>query len=328
MLLEELLRAILLLMFYSFCGWLIECCYVRICDGHWVNRGLLKGPVVPLYGFGALIVIYALQRVSDNPVSIFISSFIFMSILEYAVGWGLETIFKAKWWDYSQRKWNIRGRVCFQYSVYWGFLGLFLMKVAHPFFNDLIDQLSTRWQILIAAAFSAAFVMDFVTTVFSMLDLREKLLELEAKAREAGQKLEELGQTYQQRVADLEAVLAKGQEEFVASVEAGRAERRAERLEGQQELRQAAQQAKDELRLKLELARMEAEDKKREVQERLEAFVKEKLSPDAQGSKRKNREFRRLLEAFPGLDIGKNYPGAGKIKDEIRALREKWRERR
>ena len=202
------------------------------------------------------------------------------------------------------------------------------MKVAHPFFNDLIDQLSTRWQILIAAAFSAAFVMDFVTTVFSMLDLREKLLELEAKAREAGQKLEELGQTYQQRVADLEAVLAKGQEEFVASVEAGRAERRAERLEGQQELRQAAQQAKDELRLKLELARMEAEDKKREVQERLEAFVKEKLSPDAQGSKRKNREFKRLLEAFPGLDIGKNYPEAGKIKDEIRALREKWRERR
>ena len=51
-------------MFYSFCVWLIECCYVRICDGHWVNRGLLKGPVVPLYGFGALIVIYALQRVS------------------------------------------------------------------------------------------------------------------------------------------------------------------------------------------------------------------------------------------------------------------------
>ena len=322
--LDELLRGILLLMIYSFCGWVIECCYVRIIDGQWINRGLLKGPVVPLYGFGALILIYVLERVGHNAVSIFITSFFFMSLLEYIVGWGLETIFKAKWWDYSQRKWNIHGRICFQYSIYWGFLGLILMKGVHPFLVELIDDIELRWQILMSAVFGTIFVFDSVTTVFSMLDLRKKIVELEKKAREAGQRLEELGQVYQRKAAELEALLLKVQADFAAGVEANRAELE----ENLQESRLAYEKARDELRLKLELARMEGEQKKAEIQAYLHTFVKEKLAPEGQGSRHKNREFKRLLQTFPGLELPKNNPIAREIKEEIRSLREKWRERR
>lgn len=204
-LLEEIVRGILLLLCYSFLGWMIECCYVRLCDGQWVNRGLLKGPVVPLYGFGALIVIYLLQRVSGHPAAIFITSFFFLSFLEYMVSWGLEKLFKAKWWDYSQRKWNIHGRVCLQYSLYWGFLGLILMEGVHPFLNALIGRLPFGWQAVLAAVFGLAFIYDSVTTVLSLLNLRQKILELELRAREAAKHLEELKLEAEQRKEETRA---------------------------------------------------------------------------------------------------------------------------
>ena len=108
---EEILRLIIYLLIYSFIGWILESTYKTILQKRFVNSGFLSGPFCPIYGFGALIMYLSLKDVQNSYIILFLFGMIMLSIFEYVVGLFLEIVFRTKYWDYSERKFNIHGRV-------------------------------------------------------------------------------------------------------------------------------------------------------------------------------------------------------------------------
>ena len=98
--------------FYCFCGWVWESCYVSILKRHWVNRGFLHGPLLPIYGFGAITVLIATMPVRDNVVLVYVMGMIGATILEYFTGALMESLFHVRYWDYSSHRFNLNGHIC------------------------------------------------------------------------------------------------------------------------------------------------------------------------------------------------------------------------
>ncbi len=124
--------------FWSVTGWLLEAVDMTLETGHFQNRGFLHIPFCPIYGFGMLLVTVLLQNVSDTFFPLFFASMSICTILEYFVGWLLETLFHARWWDYSHMKFNIKGRVCLRNALMFGFGCILVMRVVEPFVEDRI----------------------------------------------------------------------------------------------------------------------------------------------------------------------------------------------
>ena len=117
---------------YAFLGWCTEVSYAALDRGIFVNRGFLNGPYCPIYGFGVVIVVTILTPLQDNLLLLFFGSFLLTSVLEYITGFLLEKVFHDRWWDYSNKPFNIHGYVCLKFSIYWGLACTFIMKVIHP----------------------------------------------------------------------------------------------------------------------------------------------------------------------------------------------------
>ena len=127
---------------YSVCGWIIEGCMFLINDGKFVNRGFLVGPCCPIYGVGSLIMILTLQRYVDDFIVLFVMCVFICGTLEYFTSYIMEKLFKARWWDYSEKKFQINGRICLETLVQFGLGGLFIMYAANPLFTFLLSKLS------------------------------------------------------------------------------------------------------------------------------------------------------------------------------------------
>lgn len=160
---------------YSFLGWCCECVYCSVPAGRLINRGFLNGPLCPVYGFGALAVIHCLTPVNFSLPLLFVCGLLVTSALEYFTGWLLETIFHAKWWDYSNMRFNIRGRVCLLNSVLFGLLGVFVMRVLHPFVGRMVGSLSFVMLIWFASALTTLLAVDLFLSVRTALQLSGKL---------------------------------------------------------------------------------------------------------------------------------------------------------
>ena len=132
---------ILLFFIYSFLGWLIEVVGKLIQKGKFINRGFLIGPYCPIYGFAALTMIFLWKGYLNAPFTLFILITLTAAILEYITSFILEKIFKTRWWDYSNYKFNINGRICLETMIPFGFAGLILMYVLNPFFESLLNSL-------------------------------------------------------------------------------------------------------------------------------------------------------------------------------------------
>lgn len=138
----EFFSVVLLFFIYSFVGYVCEVIYVSSIEKKLVDRGFLHGPICPVYGFGALIVIFLLEPLSFSIPLFYVSAVILTSALEYVTGFLLETLFNTKWWDYSKYKFNIKGRVCLLNSLLFGVLSCIGMYVMQPFFIRIIETLS------------------------------------------------------------------------------------------------------------------------------------------------------------------------------------------
>ncbi len=112
--LEQIQVLFLLFSIYSFLGWLMEVVNTLRVEKKFVNRGFLVGPFCPIYGFGVLLMTIMLKKYQNDIVATFIFSILICGILEYFTSFFLEKIFHARWWDYSNRKFNINGRICLE----------------------------------------------------------------------------------------------------------------------------------------------------------------------------------------------------------------------
>lgn len=132
---------IILFLIYSIIGYIWEVTCVFVLQRKLVNRGFLYGPCIPLYGLGAICILYT-TSFSNNYLSIFIIGMLSASILEYITGALMLKIFKVRYWDYSTDFLNINGYVCLKASLVWGLFSLFLVKNLHPVLYDLLLKIN------------------------------------------------------------------------------------------------------------------------------------------------------------------------------------------
>ncbi|MDD6223889.1 MAG: putative ABC transporter permease [bacterium] len=158
---------------YSFIGWILECicCTIEwrkfVCD-----RGFLIGPYCPIYGFGGVAVYLILSRYYYDPFTLFILAAVGASVLEYVTSYLMEILFKARWWDYSHRRWNLEGRVCLGNSLLFGLLGLAFVYLINPFFLSLIKKLPMHVLMIISCVLITVFLVDLILSCVVMTKLK------------------------------------------------------------------------------------------------------------------------------------------------------------
>ncbi|WP_315167161.1 putative ABC transporter permease [Metaclostridioides mangenotii] len=172
---ELVSRYILYFFLYSFLGWLCESIYCSVGNKKVINRGFLNGPICPIYGFGAMLVIFLIEGFRDNIFFLFLFGMLITSMLEYISGYLLETLFNTKWWDYSNRKFNIKGRVCLKNAIYFGIMSVVLIRVIHPFITDIVNDFSPEATIVISVLAILTTSLDMLVTLRTMNKLIIKL---------------------------------------------------------------------------------------------------------------------------------------------------------
>lgn len=163
---------------YSLFGWVYESCLVSVKRKSFVNRGFLNGPIIPIYGAGAVLICIILDPVSKNLFLVFLGGMILATILEFTTSYVMEKIFHAKWWDYSNYRYNVQGRVCPIVSLFWGMLSVLMTIFLKPLSNSLIHRIPRRIGEILAILMMVIILVDLVSTVISTLKLNQKLTNM------------------------------------------------------------------------------------------------------------------------------------------------------
>ncbi len=165
---------------YSFLGWCIETTFTSLRDFRFTNRGFLHGPVCPMYGFSSVILIFFAKYLEGNLFILYIFCVVGASVIEYACGYLLETLFNAKWWDYSSNRFNIKGRICLSFSLAWGLAGVFFIKVLQPLINGfMVKFISHYMAIILSIVLIIYFSLDLIFTLYKLSKLKGLFLQLE-----------------------------------------------------------------------------------------------------------------------------------------------------
>lgn len=167
---------------YCFFGWIFESTYVSLKKHHFVNRGFLRLPMLPLYGTGAVMMLWVSLPVKNNLFLVYCSGVVAATLLEYVTGYVMERLFKVRYWDYSNQKFNIHGYICLTSSIAWGFLTILMTEVIHKPIEHLVLNLPPVLEWCLLGAVSGCFVMDTIQSTKEALGLA-KALESVAKLR-------------------------------------------------------------------------------------------------------------------------------------------------
>ncbi len=181
-------------MIYSIIGWMIEVSYHAVTMGKVVNRGFLNGPLCPVYGSGVLMVLMVVDLCGEwfgfetdlsraKVIELFIIGIIFATLIELIAGFLLDQLFHARWWDYRDRRFNLNGYICLEFSIYWGLGIAFVLRVIQPVFENIVSSIPVRISWILLSAFYITFLVDIILTVLTILKLNkqlEKMRDMEA----------------------------------------------------------------------------------------------------------------------------------------------------
>ena len=164
---------------YSVLGWIMECTFGFIQKHKFVNRGFLIGPYCPIYGVGVVGVSLLLTKFSNSTLLLFLLSTILCGSLEYFTSYIMEKIFKARWWDYSESKFNINGRVCLETLIPFGGISGLVIRFSNPWILDKLYIIPTNILNYLVIGILLIFALDF-TVSFNII-LRFKNLTKQEK---------------------------------------------------------------------------------------------------------------------------------------------------
>lgn len=247
-----------LLVFYIYCflGWIFESIVVSVQQKRLVNRGFLRGPMLPIYGFGATIMLHVALPLAGHPVQIYFAGLVVATAFEYVVGVLMEAIFKVKYWDYSEHRFQFQGRICLQSSLAWGALSVLLRYVLHPPVEWLLEEYGTVPLVFTVAVLSVYFLTDVTASVKTALDFASLLKELDAMRANVDQMREQFAAAAWEKRAELTAAAQEQRDRLATVAEEGR-----EKLaEAAGEYRERSTAAAENARLQMYLAIQEAED--------------------------------------------------------------------
>jgi len=167
---------------YSCLGWCLEVIYAAVTTGNLINRGFLNGPVCPIYGFGMVIVLFALTPLSHSLLLLYLGGVLLPSALELVGGWALYKLYHTRWWDYSDYPFNIGGYICLEFSLLWGVGTLIVMKLVHPIIANAVALIPPLVGLILMFLLYAIYAADTIATAFAASDLARDLDALEKVA--------------------------------------------------------------------------------------------------------------------------------------------------
>lgn len=177
----DIIHLIAYIIIYSFLGWILESVYKSIYNKKLVNSGFLMGPICPIYGFGAAIMYLFLDDFKSNIFILFAVGVVILTIWEYIVGIILEKLFKTKYWDYSNYKFNFQGRICLRAAIVWGILGVLFTTILHPIFSNIVNQIPINMLLYLEIFLVIVFIADAVISVTKVTNLNiriDRLVEI------------------------------------------------------------------------------------------------------------------------------------------------------
>ena len=158
---------------FAFIGWLLETAFSFYSLGHFTKRGFLYGPLCPIYGWGALILIMFFSTYKRHNLKLFIYSAVVFSIFEYIVGYCLDALFSLKLWDYTADVLNLNGRISIFYSFAWGIIAILFINLIYPFFkkkiNLILSKIPYKLQVTFVYILFGVFVTDTVLSCIRYL---------------------------------------------------------------------------------------------------------------------------------------------------------------
>ena len=170
--------------FYCFFGWCFESSYVSLKKRQPVNRGFIRGPFLPLYGSGAVMMLLVSMPFQHNLLLTYIAGCIGATALEYVTGVVMEALFKVRYWDYSNQKFNFQGQICLSSTLAWGGLTILMTRVVHKPVEGLVFAIPEGVLSVVTFVLTIYIVADFTLSFKAAIDLRVVLIKMEAAKEE------------------------------------------------------------------------------------------------------------------------------------------------
>lgn len=291
--------------FYCFVGWCIESTYVSLHQKRLVNRGFMRGPFLPLYGSGGIMMLVVSMPFQEHLILVYIAGCIGATILEYVTGVTMEALFKVRYWDYSDKKFNFQGHICLGTSLAWGLLTILMTRLVHKPVEQLVLMIPTTVLTIVTLVLTVVIACDFALSFKAAMDLRDVLVMME-KAKE------ELVHIQKR----LDVIIALADSEFQA-----RKEEWNEAKEARMEARNEAKEARMEAWNEAKETRMEAGEARRAAVAQQRARLSESMTVKA-GELKAGIE-----EKFAGLKqrtLEKPSAYLESVREEIGELRVKY----
>ncbi|MDD6656263.1 MAG: hypothetical protein PUE95_03005 [Lachnospiraceae bacterium] len=225
---------------YCFLGWCWESCYVSAKKHQWVNRGFMKGPFLPIYGFGALSVLIATLPVRPFPVLVFVFGMLGATALELVTGICMEKLFHVRYWDYSNQKFNYKGHICLTSSIAWGAFSLAMIYGFHKPIEKLVLSIPFVWLDILTTVLTVIVAADFAISFKTAMELRAILDNME--------RIKDEMKRLQKRAEVIEAFLADDFHDAKENFKEEMQERKDNLIEGLQERKEDAKAQLQEIR--------------------------------------------------------------------------------
>ena len=266
---------------YSFAGWLMETVGISLREKKLVDRGFLIGPYCPIYGTGVVLITLLLKKYSDDVLATFVMSIIICGILEYLTSYFMEKIFKARWWDYSDRKFNINGRVCLQNLILFGILGTTIVFLVNPFFIKYISKIPELALHIILVFITILFLADTIISYKVIFDLKDMSKEFRDNTEEISEKVQKRIRSWKIR---LYRRLVRAFPEIKEYV----------KYNTWEEIKKKIEESRNDIKVKIENSKKEfnekIKDSKREFSEKIQDTKKE-VKKKINKSKKKNKKI-------------------------------------
>lgn len=208
-------RYILLFFFYSIAGWTLESTYCSIGEKRFVNRGFMTGPMCPIYGTGALVMtLFMYNPYKDRPLMVFLLGMILCDIVEYVTSVIMETLFHARWWDYTYEFLNIKGRICLKHTLFWGIASVCYVYILHPGIDGILQSLSDTTIIWLTAVILSVSLLDIVHAFIKALDIRNLQIKLNKAITLLGGGITSVRNAVEEKYQTIQDELDKGNEKI------------------------------------------------------------------------------------------------------------------
>lgn len=173
---ELLLWILFIFLFYSFIGWFGEVLFILLKEKKFVNRGITNGPFCTLYGLIAVVLSLTLDDI-DNTLVVFLSSILYSTIIQYIVGKILSSFNKQVWWDYSNKKYNVDGYICLNYSLLWGLFGTILIRFINPLLLTIFKNFNIYIAGIILYTLMGLLLVDLLTSFITLKKIKKNKIK-------------------------------------------------------------------------------------------------------------------------------------------------------